>query len=856
MAEQPFPSLPFHHEPLPSKSSIRLVSLVHDASGDLPPMIQGVPLIRLSLTAVDLKDNPYYDTLSYTWGSPFWEGSDKSKFYHGADSLRPVAVNNRIYYIGRNLWEFLHQAKQTISNPRHHPNPDVEKRYKKYNKTAIIIAAENGRLHRVKKYIRLGADLGAQDKFGETALHYAAENGHLDIVKLLVNHGSDINLRDSTNRTPLDCAIQRERGAFKEVIDFLQNAKDFPPSRNLRKDLPLSDRCPLWIDSICIDQGNILERNAQVAMMSEIYSHAESVIVWLGVEDEYAAPAFEAIEKIEEENTEKSPSFMAWLTYIYTGSTAIFDAEVVAANILASLNYPRKIVKDGVAISHLLERTWWSRVWIVQELALSKEVLMVCGSLQIDFLDTFVFQLPTFRVPDSFTDLVGSPSVVYALQAARFADVKGIEACVLSEIKLRKSADKDKSQWVSPNGNELLSITPIPHDENKLSIQVLGTMTRWFQASDPRDHVFALLGISGTGGKDHGIIADYSMSTAELFVKYGRLFMQGSPDEPVKSLHTTELYTFECLEGLSYVQTNPKSHPRFQDYKTRLPSWTPNFSVPLVTHRIWSDQFNSSPALPGTPIIFPSAATDELRLNGAKYDEVVAIEPMRKEYGDYHILLPLAWLEFILPLHPIYVGGGNRIDALWRTLTANRVQGAATSKRVGFRDFMRRNLWYAAMDSQCAPLVHSLLLQLRQADSRDTLPAAEEIEAPPARVRKNFKLYLDLNATFPSAWRRYYASRCLYRTKRGYIGLGPEETNPGDEVWLIAGARTPFTLRKPDKKKPMKGKWLLSLRNSFHFGPGRGDAEEHRVFVGESYVHGLMDGEAAGNVVFNPVSLV
>ena len=48
MAEQPFPSLPFHHEPLPSKSSIRLVSLVHDASGDLPPMIQGVPLIRLS----------------------------------------------------------------------------------------------------------------------------------------------------------------------------------------------------------------------------------------------------------------------------------------------------------------------------------------------------------------------------------------------------------------------------------------------------------------------------------------------------------------------------------------------------------------------------------------------------------------------------------------------------------------------------------------------------------------------------------------------------------------------------------------------------------------------------------------
>lgn len=63
-------------------------------------MIQEVPLIRLSLTTVDLNDNPYYDTLSYTWGSPFWDGSDKSSFYQGPDSLRPVAVNNRILSAG------------------------------------------------------------------------------------------------------------------------------------------------------------------------------------------------------------------------------------------------------------------------------------------------------------------------------------------------------------------------------------------------------------------------------------------------------------------------------------------------------------------------------------------------------------------------------------------------------------------------------------------------------------------------------------------------------------------------------------------------------------------------------------
>lgn len=95
----------------------------------------------------------------------------------------------------------------------------------------------------------------------------------------------------------------------------------------------------------------------------------------------------------------------------------------------------------------------------------------------------------------------------------------------------------------------------------------------------------------------------------------------------------------------------------------------------------------------------------------------------------------------------------------------------------------------------------------------------------------------------------------------GYIGLGPEEINPGDEVWLVAGARTPFILRKPKKRMRWyrRSPLLSSLRSSFHAkqqsGPG-GVAEECREFVGESYVHGLMDGEAAGNVVFHPVSLV
>ncbi|KAK1908926.1 hypothetical protein P3342_006806 [Pyrenophora teres f. teres] len=43
---------------------------------------------------------------------------------------------------------------------------------------------------------------------------------------------------------------------------------------------------PHWIDALCIDQSNVLERNHQVAQMSKIYAGAERVHIWLGKMDD------------------------------------------------------------------------------------------------------------------------------------------------------------------------------------------------------------------------------------------------------------------------------------------------------------------------------------------------------------------------------------------------------------------------------------------------------------------------------------------------------------------------------------------------------------------------------------------
>jgi hypothetical protein len=41
-------------------------------------------------------------------------------------------------------------------------------------------------------------------------------------------------------------------------------------------------RQDFWIDALCIDQSNVLERNHQVQQMGQIFAQAEEVIMWLG----------------------------------------------------------------------------------------------------------------------------------------------------------------------------------------------------------------------------------------------------------------------------------------------------------------------------------------------------------------------------------------------------------------------------------------------------------------------------------------------------------------------------------------------------------------------------------------------
>jgi hypothetical protein len=71
----------------------------------------------------------------------------------------------------------------------------------------------------------------------------------------------------------------------------------------------------------------------------------------------------------------------------------------------------------------------------------------------------------------------------------------------------------------------------------------------------------------------------------------------------------------------------------------------------------------------------------------------------------------------------------------------------------------------------------------------------------------------------PSAIWAVYRDRRIFRTSKGYLGIGPSSLDKGDVVMLVAGVEIPFIFR------PLSGRDAVSL-------------------VGAAYVHGIMTGEA------------
>ncbi|KAK1756560.1 heterokaryon incompatibility protein-domain-containing protein, partial [Echria macrotheca] len=216
--------------------------------------------------------------------------------------------------------------------------------------------------------------------------------------------------------------------------------------RNLRR---RETQVVLWVDSVCINQYADDERSHQVGLMGRIYSLARSVIIYLG-EDSYRGKS--TGEKV-----------MDRIDYIWHGQLSLTGSYWGQDNL-------------DTDFVDFFSRAYFSRLWIIQEIALAREAWVVCGSWRLNWT------------------LFGSHNL------------KGLE--VRNYIP----------SWIH-------HVLGGPRDRDLKQFAELLIATSGCQASDARDKVFGLLGLSREA-TELALVPDYSRSLREVYMGTAALLLQ------------------------------------------------------------------------------------------------------------------------------------------------------------------------------------------------------------------------------------------------------------------------------------------------------------------------------------------
>lgn len=249
------------------------------------------------------------------------------------------------------------------------------------------------------------------------------------------------------------------------------NGHDFPVTKALEKalrHLRFEDRPrALWIDFICINQKDCLERSEQVSVMGLIYEFAKSVLVWLG------------------ETSSDSPVGMRVLRYFATEERPRHGAPWQTL--------PPDLVRKG--LQDIMDRPWFKRLWVVQEIGLSRRVTLQCGH------DVFEWKSSNFIVVSRFMRIIKFAEILpeWAQRGLDKVDMQPL----LDLLDLQIGNQLDKS-WGGSNrmARDLLDVA---YDMRRKS------------CADPRDKVFGVLGMVDHLYNLEDFKPDYTMTVDQVF---------------------------------------------------------------------------------------------------------------------------------------------------------------------------------------------------------------------------------------------------------------------------------------------------------------------------------------------------
>ena len=229
---------------------------------------------------------------------------------------------------------------------------------------------------------------------------------------------------------------------------------------------PLGPDRHLWIDSLCINQADDQERGQQVGRMSEIYSQAQEVLIWLGDEGGNSNLAMKSIRKISE---------------LLSGKTEILKERALIADY-------RSHRAAWTAIGKLCRRDYWQRMWIIQEVQLARKLYIYCGCISA-----------------SWNALKDTLDLANTYLTCKDLAKEKILLDVANSLAARLESHRLKRESHGSNLKELL------HD------------CRESLSTDQRDKIYALVGLA-SDCQDGELVVDYSKSLAQVYKDVMRLY--------------------------------------------------------------------------------------------------------------------------------------------------------------------------------------------------------------------------------------------------------------------------------------------------------------------------------------------
>ncbi|KAL8784217.1 MAG: hypothetical protein Q9213_004109 [Squamulea squamosa] len=336
------------------------------------------------------------------------------------------------------------------------------------------------------------------------------------------------------------------------VIDHKDTAYHLEIANNLfqaLKALRYNDKSrTLWVDAICINQADLDEKNHQIPMMPSIYGEADRVCVWLGDASEDSDLAIDFMKEIMQD---------IWK----------FD----------ELCKPK--LKDGretapywKALVSLIMRKWFSRRWIVQEIALAKDGLIYCGPKTISwriFSDAVSLFVEVETATHRLSEIMKKSEITDHIPNF-FDHVADLSATLLIDTT-----------------NFLFRRLPNGEKDDLLSLEYLVSRLSIFKTTKPHDAVYSLLAIAkntlptaaprkdqiqeDTAAQRRAKRLGRDLSSRHFSVNYGQDYVDTCRDFMQFSIHQAE--GSRALDIICRPWASPAEPERGTGIPSQSPSW-------------------------------------------------------------------------------------------------------------------------------------------------------------------------------------------------------------------------------------------------------------------------------------------